>query len=107
MYSRSLGIFNEQKASSGIESFNKSLREQYKRKSLPVAEVETEETGPNRIQSPDTEKSTIEKASELLSGIGKGIDFDTLIIIGIILILITQTDTPDLILVGALASVIF
>lgn len=107
MYSRSLGIFNEQKTSSGIESFNKSLREQYKRKSLPVAEATVEEEALTTLPSPEQKESIIENASEILSGIGKGIDFDTLLIIGIILVLITQADNPDLILVGALASVIF
>ena len=108
MYSRTLGILDDKKSNPSIESFNRNIREQYKKKRNPLTESVLQESEPKTKTEPQTsEASALERATQLLSGVGNGLDFDTLLIIGIILILLTQTEAPDLILLGALASVIF
>ena len=104
MYSRAVGILNEKKESLGVESFNKSIREQYKRKALSKPSENSEK--PNVTDEKKKEVQLLDKAQDALSSF-QGIDFDSILVIGLILILITQAETPDLILLGALASVIF
>ena len=111
MYSRRLGISDEN-SSGNLESFNERLREQYAQKrKLPTPVIQKTEKEPSdeiKTEKPQSSLgSLIEKAEEGLTNLKLGLDFESILILGIILLIIADTDTPDLILLGILISLIF
>ena len=109
MYSRKLGISDEPQNAGGIEKFNQSLREQYlkKRKNITPTMLTQEQTTPTAASEKKSLDSLIKTAESGLTGLNIDMDFDILLIAGLIVVLLAGSETPDLILLGALASILF
>ncbi|MBR5460774.1 MAG: hypothetical protein IKV53_07860 [Clostridia bacterium] len=111
MYSRKLGMSDEQ-GSRSLESFNERLREQYAQKRKPtIPTVHTPEK-PNEEAiaekgSEESFNSLIEQAKSGLSNLKIGLDFESILILGLILLILSDADVPDLVLIGVLLSLIF
>ncbi|MBQ9976948.1 MAG: hypothetical protein IJP16_10595 [Clostridia bacterium] len=111
MYSRKLGMSDEQ-GSKSLESFNERLREQYAQKRKPtVPTVHTpDKQNEEAVHENGSEKSLdslIEQAKSGLSNLKIGLDFESILILGLILLILTDADVPDLVLIGVLLSLIF
>ena len=110
MYSRKLGMSNENNNGS-LESFNERLREQYAQKrrvtvpTVHTPEKQSEET--EEKVSENSLNSLIEQAKSGLSHLKIGLDFESILILGLILLILSDADVPDLILIGVLVSLIF
>ena len=107
MYSRKLGVSSEQ-TSKSLESFNERLREQYTQKinaSVQISTSPSEDTRPH--QSKGALEEFIDNATNALSGLSINLDFDNILILGIIILILTDANPPDLVLIGILASLIF
>ncbi len=113
MYSRKLGISEDADKTGNLEKFNEKLREQYSQKrNFPKAEVHEKE---KKVEMPKySEKNEgksigdfINNAKTELSNLNFRIDFENILILGIILIILTDTDAPDLVLLLILISLIF
>lgn len=107
MYSRKLGV-SEEIGSKSLESFNERLREQYTQKrrtpvQQAVKEPEIEPTSDNK----GTLDDFIQNAKTTLSGLNIDLDFDSVLLLGIIILILTDARPPDLVLIGILASLIF
>ena len=110
MYSRKLGISENNNSSGNLEKFNEHLREQYdrKRKNINPTMHSPSTTAIQQSDEPQTSvNSLIENAKSGLSNLNFNIDSQTIIILGLIIVLLTDADLPDLILLGILASLIF
>ncbi len=109
MYSRSLGVMNN--SENGVEKFNQNLRHQYSQKRKTLTPV-LQETGAKKEESTPqaSEKGSalnfIENLQSGISNLNLNIDFETVLIIGLILLMLTDTDVPDLVLLGILVSLI-
>ncbi len=107
MYSRKLGVSDEN-TSKSLESFNERLREQYAQKRKPpmlqpVKEAEDIPKSDNNSSLDDF----IQNAKATLSGLNLDLDFDSVLLLGIIVLILTDANPPDLVLIGILASLIF
>lgn len=115
MYSRRLGIYPETKQENNVEKFNENLREQYNQKRRTTA-LSTEKNPVNAsllpIQNESKEDSEngidkiLNSAKNFVSNLNLNVDFETLLILGLIVLILTDTDIPDLVLLGILIAVI-
>ena len=99
MYSRKLGI---SESNTSNDSFNNRLREQWTQKRVAVSPYEAKKES----NSDSSLENIVEKAKSGLSGLNIDIDFDTILILGLILLIIADADIPDILLLGILASLI-
>ena len=107
MYSRKLGVSDEN-TSKSLESFNERLREQYAQKRKPPTQpTVTEESVKPSGEIKGGLIGFIENASNALSGLNMSLDFDSVLLLGIIILILTDANSPDLVLIGILASLIF
>lgn len=98
MYSRKPSVkYNTSDAQRKIESFNNELREQYRQKNSVIKETSSSvvKTQSNNEKSP----SVLDKATQLLQ-------YDEIIIIGLIILLLIEEKT-DYLLIGVLAALLF
>lgn len=107
MYSRKLGVSDEH-ASKSLESFNERLREQYaqKRKThvqQAIKKADVEPTSNTKGSLDDF----IQNAKTALTGLNLELDFDSVLLLGVIILILTDANPPDLVLIGILASLIF
>lgn len=107
MYSRKLGVSDEN-TSKSLESFNERLREQYaqKRKTPMLQAVKEAEDIPKSDNNSALD-DFIQNAKATLSGLNLDLDFDSVLLLGIIVLILTDANPPDLVLIGILASLIF
>ncbi len=110
MYSRKLGIADGgEESRKSLENFNKSLREQYsKKRNAVITEraAESTATQEKHVEESSTISSVIDTAKSFISNLDINIDFETLLIIGLILLILSDADTVDLVLLGILTSLI-
>lgn len=112
MYSRKLGISEDADKTGNLEKFNEKLREQYSQKrNFPKVEVHEKEKKVEMPKYSENEGKSIgdfiNNAKTELSNLNFRIDFENILILGIILIILTDTDAPDLVLLLILISLIF
>lgn len=115
MYSRRLGIYPETKQENNVEKFNENLREQYNQKRRTTAHV-TDKIPVNATLVPiqneknDESENGIDKilnsAKNFISNLNLNVDFETILILGLIVLILTDTDIPDLVLLGILVALI-
>jgi hypothetical protein len=112
VYSRTLGISNEQRPGN-LETFNERLREQYAQKkkiATPLSRADDKPLTSDKAinaEKEDTGGDLIERAKSGLSNLNIEFDFETILIIGLILLILNDADAPDLILLAVLAAIIF
>ena len=110
MYSRKLGIATET-IETNNDSFNERVREQWSQKRKGVPSIPTVQETPTQPKSKDSEKSSlssiVDNAKNALSNLSINLDVETIIILGLILLIITDTDVPDLVLLSVLMSLVF
>lgn len=112
MYSRRLGMNPDTKQENNVGSFNEVLREQYiqKRKTSVLPKESTPVTTLVPAQNEPKEESGIDKvlnnAKSFISNLNLNVDFETILIIGLIVLILTDTDVPDLVLLGILVALI-
>ena len=107
MYSRSLGMTNN--TQNEVEKFNQNLRAQYsqKKKSFnPSIQKETADAPDKTDEVRGSVSNFIESIESGIKSLDIKIDFETILIIGLILILLTDTASPDIVLLGILVSLI-
>ncbi len=109
MYSRALGVTNGDESRKSLEKFNSGLREQYTRKKavIPPASQKEDNTAKSDTPAPQGAISQyIASAKGALENLDIKIDFDTMLIIGLILLILADSDSIDIVLLGVLASLI-
>ena len=106
MYSRKLGVSDENGAKS-LESFNERLREQYTQKRNPQQTFNNNDKSANAVEKKNTLEDFIENAKSGVSNLNIDLDFDSVLLLGVIILILTDANPPDLVLIGILASLIF
>ncbi len=103
---------SDDQSGGSLESFNERLREQYaqkRRSTVPIVHT-SEKQNEEAVSEKGSEKSLnslIEQAKSGLSNLKIGLDFESILILGLILLILTDADVPDLVLIGVLLSLIF
>ena len=107
MYSRKLG-FSDENGAKSLESFNERLREQYKQKikQTPISNNNSDKAV-ETVAEKNTLEGFIESAKSGLSNLNIDLDFDSILLLGVIILILTDANPPDLVLIGILASLIF